>query len=223
MIPETLSIAAAGRILWDVVVVGAGVSGSVAAREAARLGSRVLLVEKASFPRRKVCGCFLNANALASLADLGLDSVITASHAPAVRGVFMAAGTRRAYLPLPTGAAVSRQRLDAELAREATMAGASLLVRTEAQLIGMDDDRCRMRLTRDGEDSEVVARIVVAADGLAGRLARQTPGCTHSVNPRSRIGVSATTSLVPEGYQPGTIQMVVGREGYIGEIGRAHV
>ncbi|MCS5617516.1 MAG: FAD-dependent oxidoreductase, partial [Pirellulales bacterium] len=106
--------------MWDVVVVGAGLSGSVAAREAARLGSRVLLVEKASFPRRKVCGCFLNANALASLAHLGLDSLIAASRAPAVRGVFMAAGRRHAYLPLPTGAALSRHWLDAEFAGEAT-------------------------------------------------------------------------------------------------------
>jgi flavin-dependent dehydrogenase len=215
-VPDAISITDAGRDLWDVVVVGAGLSGSVAAREAARLGSRVLLVEKASFPRRKVCGCFLNANALASLAHLGLDSLIAASRAPAVWGVFMAAGRRHAYLPLPAGAALSRHWLDAELAREATAAGASLLLRTEAHLIGVDDDQCRLRLTRDGEEIEIVSRVVVAADGLAGRLARQTPGCTHSVNPRSRIGVSATTSLVPEGYQAGTIQMVVGREGYIG-------
>ncbi|MCX7415498.1 MAG: FAD-dependent oxidoreductase, partial [Planctomycetia bacterium] len=58
--------------MWDIVVVGAGVSGSIAAREAARLGSKVLLVEKATLPRRKVCGCFLNANAVASLAQLDL-------------------------------------------------------------------------------------------------------------------------------------------------------
>jgi flavin-dependent dehydrogenase len=217
-IPETLSVADAGREIWDIVVVGAGLSGSIAAREAARLGSRVLLVEKAIFPRRKVCGCFLNANALASLAQLGLASLITASGAPSVRGVFMAAGNRQAYLPLPTGAALSRHWLDVELAREATAAGATLLVRTEAHLIGVNDDRCRLRLTHDGENVDIESRIVVAADGLAGRLARQTPECTHSVNPRSRIGVSATTSLVPEGYQSGTIQMVVGREGYIGAL-----
>jgi flavin-dependent dehydrogenase len=217
-IPETLLVADAGRDIWDIVVVGAGLSGAIAAREAARLGSRVLLVEKASFPRRKVCGCFLNANALASLAHLGLGHLIVASRAPSVRGVFMAAGRRQAYLPLPTGAGLSRAWLDAELAREATAAGAALLLRTEAHLIGVDDDRCRLRLTRDGEEIEVVSRVVVAADGLAGRLARQTPGCTHSVNPRSRIGVSATTSLVPNGYRSGTIQMVVGREGYIGAL-----
>ena len=215
---DSIGFADVARDTWDIVVVGAGVSGSIAAREAARLGSTVLLVDKASFPRRKVCGCFLNANALASLAHLGLEPLIGVSRAPSVRGVFMAAGERKAYLPLPKGAALSRRWLDTELAREATAAGASLLQRTEAQMIRVEDDHCLLRLTRDGESVDIKCRVVIAADGLAGRLARQTPGCTHSVDPRSRIGVSATTSLVPVGYQSGTIQMVVGREGYIGAL-----
>jgi ribulose 1,5-bisphosphate synthetase/thiazole synthase len=40
VIPDTLTIADAGREMWDLVVVGAGLSGSIAAREAARRGSR---------------------------------------------------------------------------------------------------------------------------------------------------------------------------------------
>ena len=217
-IADTLTIADACREEWDLVVVGAGLSGSIAAREAARRGSRVLLVEKAAFPRRKVCGCFLNANALANLAELNLTSLLVESHAPPVRGVFLSAGTRQAYLPLPTGAALSRTRLDTQLAREAVAAGAALLLRTEAHLIGVGNDRCRLRLTRGEVEVEIVSRIVVAADGLAGRLARETQDCVQSVNPRSRIGVSAAMARAPEGYQPGTIQMVVGREGYIGAL-----
>ena len=52
---------------WDVIVVGAGPAGSLTARELARLGRRVLLVDKASFPRPKVCGCCLSGSALAAL------------------------------------------------------------------------------------------------------------------------------------------------------------
>jgi len=217
-ITDTLTIVEACREEWDVVVVGAGLSGSIAAREAARRGSRVLLVDKAAFPRRKVCGCFLNANALANLAQLNLTSLLVEGRAPSVRGVFFAAGKRQAYLPLPTGAAVSRTFLDTQLAREAAAAGAAVLVRTEAHLIEVNGDRCRLRLTQCDAEGEIVSRIVVAADGLAGRLARETRDCVQSVNPRSRIGVSAATARVPEGYQPGTIQMVVGREGYIGAL-----
>jgi flavin-dependent dehydrogenase len=215
---ETIPLAEAGRDVWDLVVVGAGVSGSIAAREAARRGSTVLLVEKSHFPRRKVCGCFLNANALASLAQLGLTPLLAASHAPAVRGVHVSAGTRQAYLPLPTGAALSRYWLDAHLAREATAAGVALLMRTEAHLVGVEGDNCRLALIRGEEHVEIVSRIVVAADGLAGRLARETSDCTQFIDARSRIGVSAATDRVPEGYQPGAIQMVVGREGYIGAL-----
>jgi menaquinone-9 beta-reductase len=215
---DTLTILDACREEWDVVVVGAGLSGSIAAREAVRRGSRVLLVDKAAFPRRKVCGCFLNANALANLAQLNLTSLLVEGHAPSVRGVFFSAGKRQAYLPLPIGAAVSRTFLDTQLAREAAATGAAVLVRTEAHLIEVNGDRCRLRLTQGDAEGEIVSRIVVAADGLAGRLARETRDCVQSVNPRSRIGVSAATARVPEGYQPGTIQMVVGREGYIGAL-----
>lgn len=214
----TLSLSAACRDTWDIVVVGAGMSGSIAAREAARLGSRVLLVEKASLPRRKVCGCFLNANAVASLAQLDLAHLLVTGNAPAVSGLYVAAGRRQAYLPLPTGAALSRHWLDVHLAHEARIAGASMLIRTEAHLVATDEDECRLRLIHGDECVEIRSRIVVAADGLAGRLARETVGCTQIINPRSRIGVSAATSAVPAGYRPGTIQMVVGREGYIGSL-----
>ena len=56
------------RNSWDVVVIGAGVAGGLAAFDCARRGLSVLLVEKRSFPRWKVCGCCFNANALAALA-----------------------------------------------------------------------------------------------------------------------------------------------------------
>ena len=57
---------------YDVVVIGAGPAGSVAAYRAATLGASVLLVDKASFPRVKVCGCCINARALAVFDRLGL-------------------------------------------------------------------------------------------------------------------------------------------------------
>ena len=46
------------RQSWDadVIVVGAGPAGSSAAADLARRGHRVLLLERASFPRDKICG-----------------------------------------------------------------------------------------------------------------------------------------------------------------------
>ena len=56
----------------DVLVVGAGPAGSVAALVLARAGARVALLDKARFPRDKACGDFVGPRGLQVLADLGL-------------------------------------------------------------------------------------------------------------------------------------------------------
>ncbi|HEY2155642.1 MAG TPA: FAD-dependent monooxygenase, partial [Isosphaeraceae bacterium] len=67
---------------WDALVVGAGPAGSIAARELARFGARTLLVERAAFPRWKVCGACLNGHALASIREAGLARTISLSREP---------------------------------------------------------------------------------------------------------------------------------------------
>src|SRR5262245_47996201 len=63
---------AEARAEWDVVVVGASLAGSLAARGLARRGLAVLLVDRAHFPRWKVCGCCLNPFTLGVLTRAGL-------------------------------------------------------------------------------------------------------------------------------------------------------
>ena len=106
---------------WDAVVIGAGPAGAVASRELARRGASVLLVDKAAFPRPKVCGCCLNRAAVAALESLGLGHVL-AGAVPLDRTV-LAAGMRSAEVRLPGGVALSREAFDAALVREAVAAG----------------------------------------------------------------------------------------------------
>lgn len=213
---DTISLGIACADMWDIVVVGSGVSGSITAREAALLGSRVLLIDKARLPRRKVCGCYLNANTLACLQKLNLAHLVIAAEAPTVKGVYLSAGKYRTYIPLPTGAALSRFRMDEQLSAEAIAAGVSFLSGTEAHLVASMEDHIRLRVNYGSEIGEIRSRIVVAADGLAGGLARETNSCTRSFHPNSRIGVSAAMSHAPRTFTSGTIEMVIGRDGYIG-------
>ena len=59
---------------YDILVIGAGPAGSFAAHHAALAGRRVLLIDRADFPRDKVCGDGLNPRSCAVLAEAGVDA-----------------------------------------------------------------------------------------------------------------------------------------------------
>ena len=202
----------AGRT-WDAVVVGAGPAGAVAARELARRGAAVLLVDKARFPRPKVCGCCLNGAAVAALKGIGLGHVLEESGAVPLRNVRLASGRTSAALRLPGGYALSRDILDPALIREAEKAGATFLPATVAKVDEADAEFRRVRLTpaRQGDEC-VAARVVVLASGLAGST---TPS---RLAPGSRLGAGAAVSAAttPAFYTPGTVYMATGRGGYVG-------
>jgi menaquinone-9 beta-reductase len=116
-------------LMLRVAIVGAGPAGSSAACHLARAGCAVTLVDRARFPRDKVCGDWLTPLALDELARAGLDTDALAAVAPAhttIRaGVLGAPNGRssRHALDVP-GACVMRRVLDAALHAQALAAGA---------------------------------------------------------------------------------------------------
>src|SRR3990172_11339059 len=58
--------------MLDVIVVGGGPAGSIAARVRARAGARVRLIDRATFPRDKLCGDTVNPGTMAALRRLGV-------------------------------------------------------------------------------------------------------------------------------------------------------
>lgn len=155
-------------MIADVAVVGGGPAGSAAAIALARAGRRTVLVDRARFPRDKICGDGLTAGALRLLAELGLDPSDVASWQRVDTTVVRGPGGRQVVLPLPDGqgtfAAVARRAdLDLAVLDLARTAGAD--VREGVSVSGTDVRHDMVVLRLDGEEP-LTARYVVAADGM---------------------------------------------------------
>jgi menaquinone-9 beta-reductase len=178
----------------DVIVVGAGPSGSTAAYYLAQAGLDVLLLEKSRFPRDKVCGDGLTPRAVKSLVAMGVD---VSEEAGWLRnkGLRVIGGGLRLELPWPElssypgyGLVRTRASLDEQLARRAQAAGAKLieganvsgpLLDDDGQIIGVTveaEDESKSKSTDPEVERSVAppqtfrARVVVAADGNSSRL-----------------------------------------------------
>jgi len=201
---------------WDVLVVGAGPAGSVAARQLARLGLSVLLVDKAQFPRRKVCGCCVGSAAVELLARIGLADILPSLAAQPIRRLCLAAAGRCAPLALDGGVAVSRDALDAALARAAVDAGVEFQSGTTAQLADWVNGSWRVDLTCADNRATIVAKAVVAADGIQGGFLSRHQNCRRQPARGSRIGAGAVLATSPAFYELGAIYMAIGNGGYVG-------
>jgi geranylgeranyl reductase family protein len=166
----------------DVIVVGAGPAGSSAAWWLASEGLDVVVLEKARFPREKVCGDGLTPRGVKALDDMGID---TSPAAGWVRheGLRVHGGGQVVEVDWPTltnwpsyGLVRPRSELDAMLAAHAEAAGARLHTEVTVTAPLLDDaGRVAGVLAEVGPDKVPTtwqAPLVVSAEGLSGRLAK---------------------------------------------------
>ena len=166
----------------DVIIVGAGPAGATTAFYLAQAGLDVLLLEKARFPREKVCGDGLTPRAVKALVGMGI-SVTEQDGWVRNKGLRVIGAGKRMELPWPElasypgyGLVRTRHDMDEMLARRAEKAGARLFEGVTVTGPVLDERTGRITGVRarptDGGDGErtYAARVVVAADGNSSRL-----------------------------------------------------
>ena len=202
----------------EVLVVGAGPAGATAALACAARGLRVVLAEKSQFPRPKVCGCCLNKRALDVLEKIGIERSLLDAGGQALHHMSLHAGGKRAAVRLPGGLAVSRARLDFELATAAARWGADFREGCRvARLIPLEDAWQAVVVHR-GQTHTIEADTVLVAEGLAGRILDDSTLGRVRTRRDSRIGVGTIVPLGEHHLAPGVISMACGPGGYVGSV-----
>ncbi|MEM7167551.1 MAG: FAD-dependent monooxygenase [Planctomycetota bacterium] len=204
--------------LFDAVVVGAGPAGAVAAQQIAGAGQSVLLVDRDTFPRTKVCGGCLSGAGVRALQAAELGAVLADMGAPKLQSTRLFYRGREAQIALSDGVAVSRVALDQALADSAVRSGCTWLQGVAAELppaspssqpevdAGWRD--VTVHSLEDGRAARVRARVIVVATGLHKRGDR-----------RRRRGLVGLGSIVPGNLltlPPGEVAMLCSPHGYLG-------
>ncbi len=156
------------RDMYDVIIVGGGPAGSIAAERAARCGLDVLMLEKAVYPRSKICGGGVSKKALDVIG--GLDKELIERETFGARIFLPDYRNFAGMLDDRVAVMTRRENLDQWLARRAEDAGAAV-----------QDGEAVKDVLFNGDCVEVVtsknryrSRMVIGSDGVNSTVARRS-------------------------------------------------
>jgi len=179
--------------MLDVIVVGGGPAGSAAAAVLAGAGCRVLVTERARFPRSKPCGDYLNPGCAGVLDRIGVlgDVERAALPVPGWRIVAPDGATASTAFSSGAGFALPRRTLDHVLLTRAATMGAA--VAETARVTALDRGPGGVRVTVEraaapGGHEVLNARLVIGADGLRSAIARMIGAGTVPRDGRFTVG-----------------------------------
>lgn len=195
---------------YDIIVVGGGPAGSIAARTAAQNGVSVLLLEKdrdIGYPVR--CG--------EAVSKIGLEKFIRPDPkwiaATISKFNFIAPDETEVTIDFgESGYVLERKIFDYELARTAADAGVSILTRAYVFDLIKDENGkvCGVKYEFHGEKKEVRCKIVIAADGVESRIGRWAGIETHIDFRDMESAVQITAANIP--IQNDTLYFYFGRD-----------
>ena len=216
-----------GRTGADVVIVGGGPAGASAAWHIARSGLDVLILDRASFPRDKVCAEYLSPQASRILSQMNaLDAIDDAGaahlsgmrvRAPSGREIEGSFAARHGFAAFrDRGLAVRRTILDSILLQRAREAGARVSERTKVMDVVRSGTGRVIGVSAVGADGQPVtidASLVIGADGLHTVVGRRLDLTRVARRPRRIALVAHYTGISGVGEYG---EMHVERDGYIG-------
>jgi len=163
--------------MHEVIVVGAGPAGSVAATVLAQAGRDVLLLDRTGFPRDKACGDAIAWGAVQLMLDLGMGEAVRAAGfypIDAMRIISPGGAVFETALPTHEGLTsciVQRETFDTLLWTHACQSGANFQILQVQQPI-LHNGRVVGVRGRNGHERDIRAQLVIAADGATSVIAR---------------------------------------------------
>lgn len=157
-------------IQYDILIVGAGPAGSAAAITAVRHGLRVVVIDKATFPRDKCCGDGLTTLALRQLEKLGFDPTTVPSWKDIDAAWLRSPSGREVRLPMPSNgkfaAVTPRIELDNALVLQARTEGVPIVENCTYESITVNTKGVQVAVTHCGVAKTISATWLIAADGM---------------------------------------------------------